>query len=200
MRRPFLSCIAVLLALQTVFAQAPTQINIVVVSGEGALNRTHERVAQPPQIRVEDGNHQPISGATVAFTLPSSGATGEFDSGGKTATVITDETGVATVRGIKLNDTPGKLEILINAAYRGQNANVVVTQFSTSPNGPHHGSGKWILLIAAAGGGGAAAAFLAGHKSNSASGPGSPGGPGGGGGSPTIVLTVGSSSVGAPPH
>ena len=197
MKRVLPSGAALLLVWQTVFAQVPTQLNIVVVAGEGALNRTHEKVAQPPQIRVEDQDRKPVEGATVAFTLPSSGATGEFDSGGKTATVMTDEKGMATVRGIKLNDTAGKLEILVNAAYRGQNANAVVTQFSTSPNGPHHGSGKWILLIAAVAGGGGAAAVLASRKSSnsSTSSPGS-----GSGGGATITLTVGSSTVGAPPH
>jgi hypothetical protein len=196
MKRVLPSGAALLLVWQTVFAQVPTQLNIVVVTGEGALNRTHEKVAQPPQIRVEDQDRKPVEGATVAFTLPSSGATGEFDSGGKTATVLTDEKGMATVRGIKLNDTAGKLEILVNAAYRGQSANAVVTQFSTSPNGPHHGSGKWILLVAAVAGGGGAAAVLATRKSSNSF----TSSPGGGGGGAAIVLTVGSSTVGAPPH
>ena len=197
MRRVLPSSAALLLVWQTVFAQTPTQLNIVVVTGEGALNRTHEKAAQPPQVRIEDQDHKPVEGATVAFTLPSSGATGEFDGGGKTATVLTDEKGMAAVRGMKLNDTAGKLEILVNAAYRGQSANVVVTQFSSSPNGPHHSSAKWIILIAAVAGGGGAAAALASHKSSNSNS--STGTPGGGGGA-AIVLTVGSSTVGAPPH
>ncbi|HLH44545.1 MAG TPA: hypothetical protein VKV74_16255 [Bryobacteraceae bacterium] len=195
MKRVLPSGAALLLVWQTVYAQTPTQLNIVVVAGEGALNRTHEKASQPPRVRVEDQNHKPVEGATVAFTLPSSGATGEFDGGGKTTTVLTDENGMAAVRGMKLNDTAGKLEILVNAAYRGQNANAVVTQFSSSPNGTHHGSAKWIILIAAAAGGGGAAAVLASHKSSSSN----SGGATGGGGA-LIVLTVGSSNVGAPPH
>src|SRR5215471_11853940 len=115
MKRTLPSGAALLLVWQTVFAQAPAELNIVVVAGEGALNRTHDKAEQPPQIRVEDQDHKPIEGATVAFTLPSSGATGDFDGGGKTATVVTDEKGMASVRGIKLNDTAGKLEILVNA-------------------------------------------------------------------------------------
>jgi hypothetical protein len=193
-----------LLACQLIYAQDSAPVNIVVVAGEGSLDRILERVSQPPQVRVEDKNNQPITGAAVVFTLPASGATGEFEGGGKNSTVITDEKGVAVARGIKMNDTPGKMEILVNVAYKGDTANAVVTQYSSAPNGvPHHGGhGKLILIIAAAGGGGAAAAFLASHKSggsSSGSSPGSPGSPGGGS-LPVITLTVGSSTVGAPPH
>jgi hypothetical protein len=188
-----------LLACQLIYAQDSAPVNIVVVAGEGALNRIHERVSQPPQVRIEDKNNQPITGAAVVFTLPASGATGVFDGGGTTSTVITDEKGVAVARGIRMNDTPGKMEILVNVAYKGDTANAVVTQYCSAPNGPHKGYGKWIVIIAAAGGGGAAAAFLASHKSGSGS-SGSPGGGSTGGGGAVITLTVGSSTVGAPPH
>jgi hypothetical protein len=187
-----------LLACQLIYAQNSAPVNVVVVAGEGALDRIQERVSQPPQVRIEDKNNQPITGAAVVFTLPASGATGEFEGGGKTSTVITDDKGVAVARGIKMNDTPGKMEILVNVAYKGDTANGVITQYSSAPNGPHHGGyGKWIVIIAAAGGGGAAAAFLAGHKSGGSSSGSSPGSPGGGSG-PVITLTVGSSTVGAP--
>jgi hypothetical protein len=189
-----------LLACQLIYAQNSAPVNVVVVAGEGALDRIQERVSQPPQVRIEDKNNQPITGAAVVFTLPASGATGEFEGGGKTSTVITDEKGVAVARGIKMNDTPGKMEILVNVAYKGDTANAVVTQYSSAPNGVphHHGSAKWIVIIAAAGGGGAAAAFLASHKS-SGSGSGSSSGEGGtGSGVPVITLTLGSSTVGAP--
>jgi hypothetical protein len=188
-----------LLACQLIYAQNSAPVNVVVVAGEGALDRVHERVTEPPQVRIEDKNNQPITGAAVVFTLPASGATGEFQGGGKTSTVITDGKGVAVARGIKMNDTPGKMEILVNVAYKGETANAVVTQYSSAPNGPHHGYGKWIVIIAAAGGGGAAAAFLASHKSGGSGSSVPPGSPGGGSGA-VITLTIGSSSVGAPPH
>jgi hypothetical protein len=200
MIKAFLRHLLFLLVCQLIYAQNSASVNIVVVAGEGALDRIHDRVSQPPEVRIEDRNNQPITGAAVVFTLPTSGATGEFDGGGKTSTVITDEKGVAVARGIRMNDTPGKMEILVNVAYRGQTANAIVTQYSSAPNGPHHGYGKWIAIIAAAGGGGAAAAFLASHKSGSGSSGPSPGGGGTGGGGPVITLTVGSSTVGAPPH
>jgi hypothetical protein len=196
MIKAFLRRTVFLLASQLIYAQDSAPVNIVVVAGEGALDRIHERVSQPPQVRIEDKNNQPITGAAVVFTLPTSGATGEFDGGGKTSTVITDEKGVAVARGIRMNDTPGKMEVLVNVAYKGDTANAVVTQYSSAPNGPHHGYGKWIVIIAAAGGGGAAAAFLASHKSGSAASGSSPGGSTAG--VPVITLTLGSSTVGAP--
>jgi hypothetical protein len=188
-----------LLASPLIYAQNSAPVNVVVVAGEGALNRIHERVLQPPEVRIEDKNNQPITGAAVVFTLPASGATGEFEGGGKTSTVITDEKGVAVARGIKMNDTPGKMEILVNVGYKGDTANAIVTQYSSAPNGPHHGYGKWIIIIAAAGGGAAAAAFLASHGSGGGGSGSSSSSPGGGSG-PVITLTVGSSTVGAPPQ
>lgn len=126
------------------------------------------------------------------FTLPSGGAGGEFDKGAKTLTVTTDENGVAAARGLRLNDTPGRFEILVNVAYRGLTANTAITQFSTAPNGAvthtqHNGSTKWIIIGLVAGAAGAGAAVAASHGSGSSN-----GGPGGGG---TISLSVGSATV-----
>ena len=48
----------------------PTELNIVVLEGEGATNNVRQRVARDPVVRVEDENHKPIVGAAVVFTLP----------------------------------------------------------------------------------------------------------------------------------
>lgn len=152
-------------------------------------------------MRVEDQNNQPVSKAAVVFTLPTSGPTGQFRDGAQTVTVFTDDKGVAAVRGMKVNEVPGKMQILVNVAYRGQNANTVITEFIVAPNGVSQakstGKGKLIVILALVAAGGGAGAFLALRKSSAPSGSG--GSSGTGTGSPsTIVLTVGSSSVGAP--
>jgi len=156
--------VVLLFSWQSVFPQeTPTQLSLVVVSGEGALNRTGERISQPCSVRVEDQNNKPVSRAAVVFTLPASGPTGLFDNNSKTLTVVTGDDGVAPVRTLRLNDTAGRYQILVNVAYRGQTASATITQFSTAPNGPTHsgvGNGgggsktKWIILavIAAAAG------------------------------------------------
>ena len=194
--------VVILLTWQAAFAQeVPTQLNLVVVSGDNALYRTGERVTQAPQVRVEDQDHKPIVGAAVVFTLPSSAATGDFERGGKTLTVVTDDMGLAAARGLRISEEPGRFDILVNVAYRGLTANAAITQFSTAPGGaPQHkpttnggGSKKWIIIAVIAGAAGAAGAVIASHGSSSSSS--GSGGGGGGGGAVTITLTVSQGTV-----
>jgi hypothetical protein len=196
-----------LVSWQTTFAQdaaqatAPTQLNLVVVSGEGTLTKTGERVTDAPTVRVEDQNQKPLSGVAVVFTLPAGGAGGEFDRGSKTSTVITDDKGLAAARGLKLNDTPGRYEILVNVAYRGLTAGTTVTQFATAPNGAvthtqhKSGSSKWLWIGLIGGGAAAGAAVAASHGGGSSSSGSGTTPPSGGGGAATISISVGTSTV-----
>src|ERR1035437_929256 len=149
----------------------PTELNIVVVEGEGAINNVRQRVAREPVVRVEDENHKPIAGAAVVFTLPTEGATGEFSNGGKSLTMITDSQGRATAQSLRLNQVAGKMPIHVNASYRGLTARTSITQFSVLPPGARASSGGGghggliavlVVLGAAAAGGGA---YFATHKS-----------------------------------
>jgi hypothetical protein len=197
---PLICC---LLAWNSLLAQEtppPTRLNLVVIQGEGEANPAGERAATAPAVRVEDQNNMPVSNAAVVFTLPTSGPSGEFEKGAKTLTVLSNDKGVAdsSVRGLKVNDVSGQMQILVNVTYRGQTASTVITEFIVAPNGvktAHHGkTGKVILILALVAAGGAAGAVLATRKSGSSS-----TGSELGGGSPSIiVLTLGSSSVGAP--
>jgi hypothetical protein len=148
----------------------PTELNIVVVEGEGATNNVRERVAREPAVRVEDENHKPIPGAAVVFTLPTEGATGEFSNGGKSLTMITDSQGRAAAQSLRLNQIAGKMPIHVNASYRGLTARTSITQFSVLPPGAKASSGGGshrgliavlVVLGAAAAGGGA---YFATHK------------------------------------
>ena len=142
----------------------PTQLNLVVVEGEGAINNVRQRVAREPVVRVEDENHKPIAGAAVVFTLPTEGATGEFAKGTKTLMVTTDSEGRAKAAGLRINKTNGKLPIHVTASYRGLSARTIITQFNeggvagaTSAGGGGHGAliGVLVAVGAAAAGGGA---------------------------------------------
>src|SRR5437660_211471 len=85
----------------------PSELNLVVVQGEGTTNNIGQRTAAEPVIRVEDDKHAPLSGAVVVFTLPTEGATGEFVRGSKTYTTTTDDRGQASGQGLKMNQIPG---------------------------------------------------------------------------------------------
>jgi hypothetical protein len=151
----------------------PTELNIVVVQGEGAINKVRQRVTQEPIIQVEDESHKPISGAAVVFTLPTEGATGEFGNGSKTLTVLTDGRGQAAAQGLRVNQFPGKLPIHINVSYRGLTARTNITQFDEGPPvaAKAGGHGGLIAILAIVGAGAAGGAFFALRKNTNTSGP-----------------------------
>lgn len=187
-----------LLSFDLLFAQAvPVRIDLVVAEGEGVVNNLRQRVAHDPVVRVEDDDHRPIAGAAVVFTLPISGASGEFGNGSKNLTVMTDKDGLAAARGLKTNDVSGKLQIFVTASYRGLRARTLISQFNMSSSitgqKPHGSSSKvWVILavVGAAAAGGAVAAT---HKGNSTT------------SSPAVVgptpigITAGTGSL-SPPH
>ena len=176
--QPLAIILSVLMGFPILRAQTlPTQLSIVVVEGEGAINNARQRVTREPIIRIEDENHKPIAGAAVVFTLPTEGATGEFGNGSKNLTIMTDKQGLATAHGLKLNGLPGKVPIQVNASYRGLTARTTISQTSVLPPGAKassggggHGTLIAILVVvgAAAAGGGA---YFATHKNGSSAPP-----------------------------
>jgi hypothetical protein len=156
----------------------PKELNIVVVQGEGVTNKVRRAVSVEPIIAIEDENHKPVAGATVAFNLPTEGTTGQFGSAGKRLTTVTDAQGRATAAGLRVNEYPGKLVIEVNASYRGLSARAVVTQIDegppiTTPQATGGGHGKLIVIlavVAAAAGGGAYYALSRGSSTSSNSG------------------------------
>jgi hypothetical protein len=176
--------LCILIASPALPAQTlPMELNIVVVEGEGAVNPVRQRVKRDPLVRVEDENHKSVTGAVVVFTLPTSGATGEFGNGSKTLTITTDRNGMAAAQGLKMNYVAGKVPIHINASYRGLTARASIIQSSVLPPGekPSKGGGHGALIAvlvvlgAAAGGGGAYLATR--QKNTAASAPAAPSGP-----------------------
>jgi len=81
------------------FPQQPddsTQLRIVIMEGEGAVNNIRQRDAREPIVQIQDENRRPILGAVVTFTLPNSGPSGTFANGAKLFRVETDAMGRAT--------------------------------------------------------------------------------------------------------
>ena len=180
-------------SLQAQEAPAPTQLSIVVVDGEGAINHVRQRASRDPVVSVEDESQRPIAGATVVFTLPADGASGEFN-GSKTSTLVTDNQGKVIARGLKANQVPGTLQIHVNASYHGLASRTTITQFNMEvPGVKRGGSGKIIAILAIVGGAAAGGTIAATRKSG-----------GGGGGAPAAVpaaaigITPGTSTVGPP--
>jgi hypothetical protein len=109
-------------------APAATKLLITVVEGEGAINNIRQRTARDPIVQIEDENRKPVAGAVVVFMLPEQGASGTFAGGIKTVTLLSDEQGRASARGLQPNNVSGKMEIRVTASYQGQSATAVIAQ------------------------------------------------------------------------
>ncbi len=173
----------------------PTQLNIVAVSGDGAVDAPGRPSTAPPTVRVEDENHKPVANAVVAFTLPTEGATGEFGNRSKTITMTTDAAGLAVAKGLRTNQVPGKVPIHIDASYRGLTAHTSMLQFNVAgapgEKAGHGGRVAAILLALAGAAGGGAYMAMRNPKSAAAAAPAvTPPTP--------IGITPGTGTVGAP--
>ena len=160
-----------------------SKLNIVVIEGEGAINNIKARTAREVIVRVEDENHRPVAGATVAFTLPRQGASGTFLHGGRTLTIFSDQGGRAATVAIKPNHALGVFKINVSASLHGQVATAAVTQTNA---------------IAGAAGAAGAGAAGAGAGSAGAGGAGAAGAGAGGMSAATIGgIAAGTAAVGA---
>jgi hypothetical protein len=79
-------------------------VQIIITSGTPQTATVTTAFALPLAAKVEDAGGNPVSGVTVTFTPPSTGASGTF-TGGNTA--VTNSTGVATSGTFTANGTSG---------------------------------------------------------------------------------------------
>lgn len=175
-----------LVALQPSYAQqgeARPGLKIIVIEGANARNVTQEIPLRALAVRVEGANNEPVANATVVFTSPDSGPSGEFANDSRSFSVITNEEGLATARGYHPNSITGSYSIRVRATFQGQTATRDIPQRNIAPG--QGGIGKKIAIIAIAGAAaGAIYAATRSHNSSSTS------------GAPTI--TLGGGAVGAP--
>ncbi len=71
----------------------------------------------PLSVRVLDTAARPLSGVSVTFTAPASGASGTFGLGGSaTATVVSDASGMAIAQNFTANDVAGSYRVTASAS------------------------------------------------------------------------------------
>jgi hypothetical protein len=177
-----------LLALQPAFgiqAGAQAGLRIVVVEGGDARNVVQQIPAQPLIVRIEDASNRPVDGATVVFTAPQAGPSGEFENGSNTLSVITGPDGLAVARDYHPNVLTGSYQIQVRAEFQGQTATTAIAQRNIAA--ARRGRGKLIAILAIAG---AAVGAVIAARSGGDDGPGETATP------PTI--TFGGGAVGAP--
>jgi hypothetical protein len=167
-------------------AQSEVGLRLRIVQGEGNRNVIGQTAAVPIAVRVTDRDDRPISGATVVFTAPDKGASGDFD-GEVSLRVLTDEKGTATVKNYRPNRVEGRYPILVQAEYMGELATGIMVQNNLAAKKSHT---KMIAIVAAAGAVGAAA-FAAKGGGGGSSSSGSPS-------SPLPTITFGTATVNGP--
>jgi Bacterial Ig-like domain (group 3) len=88
----------------------------ILISGgsaqSAAVNATY---AAPLVVQVLDAGNSAVSGATVTFTLPASGASGTFPGSVTTAVVVTDGGGMASSPAVTANATVGAFAATVTA-------------------------------------------------------------------------------------
>jgi hypothetical protein len=172
-----------LLALQPAFSQqAGVQrgLKIVIVEGGGARNVVRQIPPRPLAVRILDANDQPVAGATVDFSAPQVGPSGEFANDSRSYSVTSDQDGLAVASGYHPNSIEGPYQIRVRAEFQGQTASELIPQTNIAQK---KGRGKLYAIIGIVGAAAAAIAFRGGSNGSS-------------GNAPTI--TFGGGAVGAP--
>jgi len=90
---------------------------IAVSSGSGQSATVHTAFASPLVAKVTDAYGNPLSGVTVTFAAPGSGASGTF--AGSVNTAATNASGLATSRAFTANTTAGTYNVSASASGTG---------------------------------------------------------------------------------
>jgi len=96
--------IAALTATRIITVNTATPTSITASQGTPQSTTVGTAFTTPLRATVRDSLSQPIAGASVVFSTPSTGSSGSFDGA---TTVITDGNGVASAPGFNANTLPG---------------------------------------------------------------------------------------------
>jgi hypothetical protein len=113
---------------------------IAAVAGSGQQAFISSQFGTQLQARLLDASHNPIAGAMVTFTAPSSGASATFANGTTTDTVTTNANGIATSSVLTANATTGSYVVTATspavtgtASFSLTNAQAIVTVVAPAP-------------------------------------------------------------------
>ncbi|PYS33724.1 MAG: hypothetical protein DMG14_31130 [Acidobacteria bacterium] len=154
-------------------AQSQAGLRIQIVQGDRARNILEQVPPNPIIVRITDRENRPVAGATVEFTTPVAGPSGDFD-GLNSFRTISDESGLAVVREYHPNRIEGPYQMRVQAEYLGEVAVATIQQMNVEGK---RSRVKIIAIVAVAGAVGAAGAALAGRSGAGSARPSSPSNP-----------------------
>ncbi len=114
----------------TNLAGAPASIASAAGNSQNAAVGT--TFAAALQAIVKDANNNPLSGVTVTFTAPSTGAGGSFN-GSASATATTNSSGIATAPALTANSQTGSYAVTATAAGVSTAASFSLTNLAGTP-------------------------------------------------------------------
>lgn len=117
--------VAILLVSLLASGLQQSQLRIVVLEGEGAVNIIQQKTAVRALVEVRDQNNLPVPGASVTFAVTGKG--GATVAGSQTVTVATNAAGQASLTGMTPASSGG-LQISVNASFNGLSAATTITQ------------------------------------------------------------------------
>jgi hypothetical protein len=114
------AALAWLLAFQCMQAPGTAQestLEVAVLAGDGFRNETDNLRTWEVAVRVQDRDGHRIRGAAVFFEIPP--GFGTFVGGLSSVMVLTDDDGVARVRGFQRGSQVGAFDITVSASFQG---------------------------------------------------------------------------------
>ena len=163
-----------------------SDLKIIVIEGEDAVNIVKKKTAVQPVVEVRDKNDLPIAGIAVTFSTPSYSPSATFLNGGHSFTVVTNSAGRATVTGMKPVGT-GSFKISVSVAGAGAAGATVIAQTNTMTAAGVAGGASTGLIVGIVAGVAAAVGIGLGVGLSQ------------GGGKPTGTIGAGTATIG-PPH
>lgn len=110
------------------WAQQPTDLRIIAVTGEGATHNLGKGLVTIPEVEVQAGPGTPVEGAEVTFSTPLIGPSGTFYGASHAVTVTADAAGRAVATGFAPNAEEGSYSIEVVARYRDAQAALPLPQ------------------------------------------------------------------------
>src|SRR5581483_6231866 len=92
-----------------------TAASITATAGTPQSTTVNTAFATALQATVKDASNNPVSGVTVTFTAPTTGASAAF-SGSASATAVTNASGIATAPALTANAQTGSYTVTVSAA------------------------------------------------------------------------------------
>jgi hypothetical protein len=105
----------------------PTAATITATGGTPQSATVNTDFASPLAATVKDTSNNPVSGATVTFAAPGSGASGTFSGGTTTATAVTDASGIGVSPAFTANGTAGSYTVTASVSGVSTPANFNLT-------------------------------------------------------------------------